>query len=261
MMKSTTKLSYTDAGTGSPLILLHAFPLNRRMWEAQVETFSRSWRVIAPDYPGFGESESWNEPFTLEILAEAIDTLIQEAGIHEKAVLLGLSMGGYLAFELVHKFQDRLKGLILSSTHPALDSEAGRQARFETAAFVQRDGAAALAGRMIPRLLGKSALENRRELPPLVQALIESNSVEGIVQACHAMANRRDAIPLLPQIQIPTLIISGTEDSIPIGMPPAEMHNRIGSSRWEVIENGGHLINLEQPQAFNQTVLSFLNSL
>jgi pimeloyl-ACP methyl ester carboxylesterase len=182
-------------------------------------------------------------------------------GIREKAVLLGLSMGGYLAFELVRKHQDKLKGLVLASTHPALDSEAGRQARFETASFAQHNGAAALAGRMIPRLLGKSMLKSGGKLPPLVQALIESNSIEGIVHACHAMANRRDAIPLLLEIQIPTLILSGAEDSIPPGMPPAEMHSRIASSRWEVVEQSGHLINLERPQAFNQAVLSFLNSI
>lgn len=251
-------LAYTDMGSGTPLVLLHAFPFNRRMWEQQLPAFSRSFRLIAPDYPGFGQSPAWADPFSLEDIADAVSRLLNELGVNEKIMLLGLSIGGYVAFEFVRKCQPRLKGLVLVATHPVADTEAGKMARAETAEFVKRAGAEALAERFIPRVLGKTSLAGRPEVSHQIHDLIVANSVEGIVQACHAMANRRDSTALLPEIKLPTLILSGSEDPLKPGMPPAEMQAQIAGSQWQVVEKCGHMVNLEQPQVFNQLVLSFL---
>jgi len=256
---STPSLAFTDLGSGRPLVLLHAFPLNRRMWEPQFAALAKDFRLIAPDYPGMGESPLSPTPYSLESLADSIMALLKSMDISEKVSLLGLSMGGYLAFEVARKYPGRLNALILAATHPAPDSEQGRQARQETAEMARKEGLEPLADRMLPRLLGKTTRDTHPELVGKVRAQIISNSKEGVAQASLAMAERRDSIPLLPQIQIPTLLLSGTEDPIIPGMPPEAVQQQIPVSAWTVIERSGHLLNLEQPGQFNRHVGEFLS--
>src|SRR4029450_5799450 len=138
-------LACTDQGVGSPLVLLHGFPLNRKMWDLEVKSWSQNSRVIAPDFRGFGDSPLSEGEFSMAGCAEDVVDLLESLGIRRKIVLLGLSMGGYVAFEFVRRYPDMLYGLILVGTQPAADSDAAKQARYETADFVRREGAAAVA--------------------------------------------------------------------------------------------------------------------
>lgn len=257
---SFDQMAYIDKGSGSPLVLLHAFPLNRCMWDAQFDYLSNWFRVIALDYHGFGDSPIAAIPFSLESLADDIAGLLDSLGVSNNIALLGLSMGGYVAFEFVRKYRQQLRAIVLAATHPALDSDSGRQARYEMAEKVQKEGATVLADEMIPRLLGNTTLKTRPELATKIRNLILRNPPEGIAHGSLAMATRRDSTDLLEKFQLPTLILSGEEDPIVPAMPPAVMHQKIAGSTWISIEKCGHLMNLERPEIFNNAVLEFLQS-
>ena len=228
------------------------------MWDAQVRAWSQNCRVIAPDFRGFGDSPTAQGEFSMAGCVEDLRDLLASLGIQKEVVLLGLSMGGYVCFEFVRRYQDMLRGLILVGTQPAGDSDASRQARYETAEFVRREGSAALAEKLIPRFLGKTTLANKPEVVETVRTLIQSNSPEAITQACYGLASRRDSTPLLPEIKTPTLIVSGSEDGLIPSAQAQTMQREIRHSQLVVVERCGHLINLEQPDVLNPVVTNFL---
>jgi pimeloyl-ACP methyl ester carboxylesterase len=231
------------------------------MWDAQIAAWSHRFRVIAPDWRGFGESPPSDEEFTMESCADDLQQLLRDRKVKETIVLLGLSMGGYIAFEFFRKYQDQLRGLILAATQPIADSEPSRKARYETAELVQKEGTDSLAGKLIPRLLGKTTLETKPEVVETVRSLIRSNSPQGIAKACDGLARRRDSSSLLDEIQIPTLVLAGSEDAIVPRVQAETLHQNIPSSRLTLVDESGHLINLEQPGRFQDAVLSFLKGL
>jgi len=254
-------LAHTDQGTGRPIVLLHGFPLSRRMWEVQVEAWSCEFRVIAPDFRGFGDSPRAPGEFSMAGCAEDLRDLLESLGIQNDIVLLGLSMGGYVCFEFVRRYQDLLRGLILVGTQPAGDSDASRQARYETAELVRREGSSALAEKLIPRFLGKTTLATKPEVAEIVRNLIQSNSPEAIAQACYGLASRRDSASFLADIRIPTLVVAGVEDTLIASVQSETMHRQLRHSQLVVVEHCGHLINLEQPQVLDHAVSGFLKRL
>ncbi len=179
-------------------------------------------------------------------------------GFDKKSILLGLSMGGYVAFEFVRRYPEMLCGLILVGTQPAADSDAAKQARYETADFVRREGTSALAERLIPRFLGKTTLATKQPVVESLRRLIESSLPEAVAQACYGLASRRDSRSLLAEIKLPTLIVAGSEDALVPSAQAEIMHSEIQDSSLVVIEQCGHLINLEQPKVLDQVVSNFL---
>ncbi len=253
-----TALTHTDAGSGRVVILIHGFPLTQQMWNAQINAFSPAYRIITPDLRGFGQSPLGTAPFTMESCADDIYDLLASKSIEQHVVLVGLSMGGYICFEFVRKYQHLLDGLILVATQPSADNEPARNSRREMAEFVLQEGPKALAARLTPRLLGRTTIEKKPHVAKTVCRLVESNCSEGIAKACFGLAARRDSTSVLPRIQVPTLIMAGSEDVlIPIAQSRA-MQERIPNSQIVVVEQCGHLINLEQSAVFEQTVSQFL---
>lgn len=252
-------LAYTDEGRGAPVVFLHAFPQSRTMWEPQVQALSKTHRVIAPDCRGFGESDAPLWRYTIEQFADDVRALLDHLAI-PRAVLVGLSMGGYTLFAFYRKYADRVSGLVLADTRAQADTEEGRAGRFAMAQTAYTKGAGAVADLMLPKLLSPVALKTRPELVQQVRATIERTQVSGIAGALMAMAERPDSVPLLPQIACPTLVIAGELDG---PTPPEEgrfMAERIPGARLEIIPQAGHLSNLEQPEAFNRAVRTFLFS-
>ena len=231
------------------------------MWDLEVKSWSQNFRVIAPDFRGFGDSPMSEGEFSMAGCAEDVADLVVSLGIRQKIVLLGLSMGGYVAFEFVRRYPEMLCGLILVGTQPAADSDAAKQARYETAEFVRREGTAALAERLIPRFLGKTTLATKRAVVETLRRLIESSSREAIAQASYGLASRADSTPLLTEIKVPTLIVAGAEDAIIPSAQSETMHRKIRDSQLVVVEQCGHLINLEQPKELDRVVDNFLNPL
>jgi pimeloyl-ACP methyl ester carboxylesterase len=253
-------LAYTDQGRGAPVVLLHAFPQSRAMWAPQVDVLSKTHRVIAPDFRGFGESDAPLWHYQLDQFADDVAGLLDYLSI-QRAVLAGLSMGGYTLFAFYRKHAARVKGLVLADTRAQPDTQEGRAGRFAMAQTAYTKGAGAIADVMLPKLLSPVALQTKPELVRQVRAAIEQTQISGIAGALMAMAERPDSVPLLAQIACPTLVITGELDG---PTPPADgrlMAGTIPGARLEIIPGAGHLSNLEQPDAFNRALQLFLQSL
>lgn len=254
------RLAWDDVGQGLPVVLLHAFPLNRRMWERQREELGGRYRIITPDFRGHGESEAAAEDSTMERLAENVRGLLDALSV-ERVVLGGLSMGGYVAFSFYRRYAARVAALVLADTRAGADTEEGRRGRTELAAVAEKDGSGAVAERMLPKLLGPSTQKSRPEVVAAAREMILSTSPAGIARALRGMAARPDSFDLLPRIDCPTLVLVGEEDVL---TPPAEaemLAKAIPGAKLAIIPGAGHLSNLEQPERFNRLLAGFLGQL
>ena len=253
-------LAHDDAGRGTLVVLLHAFPLSRAMWRPQREALAGACRLITPDLPGFGDSAPLGTPPTVETMAEQVAALLDRVAPREKVVLGGLSMGGYVAFAFVRKYADRLAGLILADTRAEPDDEAARANRDKLIAFAEANPPSAVVEQMLPKLLGPESA-SRPEVVEEVKRIGAAQRPAGIVGALRMMRDRPDSRPTLATLALPTLIVVGRDDA-PTPVSAAEgMAAQIPGSRLAVIEGAGHLSNLEKPEAFNEAVRSFVASL
>ena len=247
-----------DRGSGQAILLLHAFPLNGRMWEPQLDVLAARARLLAPDLPGFGLSPR-------PLAAPALDDYAREVlGVLDflevgRVVVVGLSMGGYLAFRLIDALGPRLIGLVLADTRATPDTEAGAFARHELAAEVEARGVDAAASAFLTKLLGPTTQRLQPALVDQVRAIIQENTPAGVAAALRAMAARPDSTPLLPRISCPVLCVAGEEDMLTPPDVARGMAEQIPRGRAIVIPLAGHLTNLEAPDAFNDALARFLS--
>lgn len=260
----SVELAWEEASQGAPVVLLHAFPVNRGMWEPQREELARRYRVITPDFRGHGETGLPvrqaglpEEDSTMERLAEDVRGLLDFLGL-QRVVLGGLSMGGYASFAFYRRYPERVAALILADTRASADTEEGLRGREELAAVAEKEGAAGVAERMLPKLLGASTHANRPEVVAAVREMILTTSPAGIVRALQGMAARPAAFDLLPKVQCPTLVVVGEEDTLTLPTDSEALAKAIPGARLEVIPAAGHLSNLENPAAFNRALDAFL---
>jgi pimeloyl-ACP methyl ester carboxylesterase len=255
-------MRYLEAGSGWPVVLLHAFPLSADMWRPQLEQAPDGWRLIAPDLRGFGHSagaETPTAPTTMDDMAADVIQLLDTLELG-RATIGGMSMGGYVTFALFRRAPERFFRMILADTRPQADTPEGREARRTMLELVRRGGARAVAGEMLPKLLGETSKRERPELEEAVRDMIEINGTPGIAGAIEAMMTRPDSTPLLSAIGVPALILVGAEDTL---TPPADsesMNRQIGRSQLVILPRAGHLSSLESPDAFSRALASFLAS-
>ncbi|MBX3235730.1 MAG: alpha/beta fold hydrolase [Nitrospiraceae bacterium] len=254
------RLGYEDQGAGLPLVFLHAFPVNRTMWRDQITDLSSQFRTIAIDLRGHGESDAPLWSYSLDDYADDVRALLDRLQIPQ-AVLIGLSMGGYVGFAFCRKYPQRVKGLVLCDTRAQADSPEGRAGRFNLAQAASKQGAAAVADMMVPKLLGATSIQTRSEVVERVRRMVLSNPVNGIVVDLMAMAARPDSTPLLGTIASPTLVIIGDEDHTTPLADATLMAERIPGAKLAIIPGAGHLSNVEQPTTFNRVLREFLQSL
>ena len=253
------RIDYEDAGEGTPVVFLHAFPLNRAMWVPQTTALAGDWRCVTIDVRGFGESSA-TSPFSVDRYADDVAVVLDHAGI-DRTIVVGLSMGGYIAFAFWRRHAERMRALVLADTRAGADSADTLQRRRELVAVARAKGTRAVAERQVVGLLGKSTRERRPDLVVDTQRIAEQASVEGIIGALEAMMARPDSTPTLPTITVPTLIVVGDEDVL---TPPKEaraMQAAIARGRLEVLGEAGHLSNVEQPSAFNAALERFLRTI
>ena len=253
-------IAYNDRGTGLPIVFLHAFPLNRTMWTAQEQALSSQFRVITIDLRGHGESDAPLWHYTLDQSAEDVRALLDQLAI-QQALFVGLSMGGYILFAFYRKYAERVKGMVLADTRAQADTEEGKEGRFQMAQVAYKKGPSAIADMMIPKLLSPATVQSRPEIVQAVRTKIEGNQISGIAGDLMAMAERPDSVSLLKQITCPTQVIVGGLDQ---ATPPSDarlMAEQIPGARLALIPNAAHLANLEQPDAFNQALASFLQTI
>src|SRR5262245_37041108 len=239
------------------LVLLHAFPLNARMWEPQQALAEFGWRIIAPQFPGFDGGTGAHPDATVDDYAGKLVDLLDSLHI-EQAVIAGLSMGGYVAFALMRHARRYFSGLVLADTRAPADTPEGRQGREKMRATLRDKGPSAIADEMIPKLLGATTLRERPAVGETVRSLIMSSSAEAIDGAINVLKTRPDSTPLLAGIHVPTLIVVGEEDALTPPDMSREMHRAIHGSELVLIPEAGHLANLERPRAFNAALAGFL---
>lgn len=254
------QVAYEETGKGRPLLLIHGYPLNRTMWEPQLHALADVAHVIAPDLWGFGESEPVADT-RMGTYAEELHGLAEALGATEPAVVCGLSMGGYIAFEYFRRYKNQVAGLILANTKAGPDSAEGKAGRDKSAALANEKGAGAIAEGMLPKMLSPKTYTNNPELVQRVKRMMESASVPGITAALIAMRDRPDSSPTLAEIKRPVLVIGGADDQL---FPQTEFQNIAGAladGRLEILPDAGHMSNLDQPDLFNEAVRLFLRKL
>jgi 3-oxoadipate enol-lactonase len=235
------------------LLLLHAFPLDASMWSPQISALDDAVPIVAPNAPGFGGAALSTEASTMDEIADRAANDLTAAGI-ERAVVVGLSMGGYAAFSLWRRHRYRVLGLVLSNTRSGADDEAGKDRRKALADRLKAEG----NGFMVqdpPPLLSANAPQ---ELWDRVRDVIRAQPPEAIAAASLGMAQRADSTPDLAGIEVPTLVVTSTGDTL---IPPeatSPMASQIPGARLETIEGAGHLSNLEAPEEFNRLLREHL---
>ena len=249
-------IGYEDAGRGMPVILLHGFPHDRRLWMRQLPALGACCRCIAPDLRGFGESTT-ARPYSMDQYADDLAQLMDALEIGS-AVVVRLSMGGYITLACWRRHRARLRALVLADTRAGADSEEGKRKRHDMIALARERGSDAVADAMITAMVGKTTRERQPEVAAAMRAMLAAAPVDGIAGALEAMMARPDSTPTLAAITVPTLIVVGDEDVL---TPPEEsraMHAAIAGSRLEVIPHAGHVSNVERPAAFNRVVSDFV---
>jgi len=249
--------AFADEGSGPAILLLHGYPFNRTMWRDQIDELKSQYRLIAPDLRGLGESTSAGEIATMDQMARDVAALLDHLQL-QRAVICGLSMGGYVAFDFCHLFPDRVQGLVLAGTRAPADNDQERQIREQQAARMLAQGMDGIATETLPKLLAKETLAGKPEVADRIRKMIDTANPRGAAAAQLGMAARRDYSEDLARIETSTLIIVGREDRIRPVTDAEFMHGKIPNSRLKIIEDAAHVSNLDQPEVFNRILLGFL---
>jgi 3-oxoadipate enol-lactonase len=254
------EIGYDEAGSGTPVVLLHGFPFNRTMWSEQIEALAPRHHVLAPDLRGHGETTVTAGPATMEDMARDVSALMEKLDI-SRAAVCGISMGGYVAMALYRMFPLRARALVLADTRPGVDTEEARANREVQAEKALQEGMAGIADAMLPKLLSPKTVARNPAVVARVREMILKTNPEGAAAALRGMAQRRDQTSFLSRVVAPALVMVGREDKITPLADAELMHREIGGARLAVIEDAGHVSNLEQPESFNAVLKKFLRDL
>ena len=252
-------VSYSDQGPDdAPIIIfIHGFPLNKSMWDIQVETLKKNYRVITYDIRGHGNSHPGIDEFFIELFVNDLLRFIKKLGI-EKSILCGLSLGGYIALNAVLKYPDRFDGLILNDTQCIADTPEIKENRCNAIIRIKEKGVEQYADEIIKNLFAQETFTKNKNVIDAVKEMIISTPKQSLCNTLHALAERKETCTQLHEINIPVLIMVGQEDKITPIAAAQQMHEKILNSKLEIIQQAGHLSNLENPTAFNTHLVNFL---
>jgi len=255
------ELCYQTAGAGTPIILIHGHPFDHSMWDPQIVAFSMDYKVIAPDLRGYGKSNLPDPASTrFEDYATDVIQLADYLGV-DTFHLGGLSMGGQIIMEIYRQAPSRVKSLILADTFASLDTPQARQARDEGAKRLEKEGMKGYADESIYKMLKSDHVASMPDVSGHVLKMMKATSPVAAATAMRARSGRIDYLnEVLPNINIPVLIVVGRQDEFTPVAKAEEMRQKLQNSRLVVIEDAGHMPNLEHPGEFNQIVLDFLKS-
>jgi pimeloyl-ACP methyl ester carboxylesterase len=246
------------AGQGEPILFVHAFPLDRRIWQSQVAAFAGTHRVIVPDLPGFGESGPPPAAAIIEDYADELAAVLDALEVREPVTLCGLSMGGYIAFAFFKRHRKRVRRLVLCDTKATEDPLEKKSDRELLAVEVLEQGTAKLAQNMPSNLLGKTTQRERPTIVETVRTMIADATPAGVAAASRAMALRPESTGLLAKIDVPALVVCGEEDVISTPQEMREMANQIPGAAYVEIAGAGHLSPLERSDDFNDALRRFM---
>jgi pimeloyl-ACP methyl ester carboxylesterase len=253
-------MEYDDVGGGRPVVLLHAFPLDRTMWRPQLDDLQKDYRLIAPDLRGFGGTQGFVDAPSVEGMADDVAVLLHDLHIEEPVVLGGLSMGGYVALAFARKYPDRLLALILADTRAEADTAEAKANRDKMIEFAGSHPARAVIDQLMPKMVSAETQARRPEVVEEVRRIAGAQTAAGVINALRALRDRPDASLTLDNISVPALVIVGDEDQL---TPPAlseKLVAGIRNARLATIPGAGHLSNLEQPARFSAALRAFLQA-
>lgn len=253
------KVNYNDHGPqfAPVIVFIHGFPFNKDIWNLQAELFRANYRVITYDVRGHGQTEEGSLKPGIDLFAEDLIGLMDALEI-EKAIVCGLSMGGYIALNAVQRFTKRFNGLVLSGTRCAADTPEAKDQRYASIRILKEKGIDFYADENLKKLFAPVSFTSRREEVKATRNMIVNTKIEVISNTLIALAERRETCSRLSEIVIPSFVIVGNEDKI---TPPTEaefLHEQIKNSVLKKIDYAGHLANLENTHDYNETLKSFI---
>lgn len=254
-------LSYEDVGEGEiPIIFLHGYPFDKSMWQQQLNYLKSSYRVIACDIRGFGKSTDEKTPLSIDLFADDLIQFMDILAI-DKAIVCGLSMGGFITLNAMKRFHSRFEALILCDTQCVADTEAIKEKRHKTMDDIELNGVDAFNEGFIKSVFHPDSLTHKKVLVDQLRTVVFANTQHMIKEGLVALAERSETCSSLSEIDIPTLIICGREDAVTPLEQSEFMHDHIKGSKLKVIDKAGHVSNLEQPDEFNKHLLDFLTTI
>lgn len=250
---------YDDHGEGKlPLIFIHGFPFDKSSWQPQMEFLRDRHRVIAYDIRGFGHSMPGDEKFSIVLFADDLIAFMDALEI-PKAIVCGLSMGGYILLNAVHRYPERFSALILSDTQCIADTPEAKEKRFKGIKQIEEGGLNEYAASSVKALFSEHSQNTKKEAVEKIRKIILATPPDTITRTLHALAERNETCDILGGITIPTLILCGREDKV-TPPPQAEyLHAHIKNSVFHIIDKAGHLSNLENEEEFNKYLQQFIS--
>lgn len=257
-------LNLLDEGQGRPVVFVHGFPLDGRMWDAQRAAFNSSCRVIIPDLCGFGQSRNdsfTEEKLTMTRLADDCAEILNQLEIAEPVMFCGLSMGGYIAWEFARWHREKLAGLIVCDSRALPDTAETVNTRKKSADELRANGSEQLIAAMSLKLFSQQTIQNKPEVIEAVKTQMKQADPLAMAAAQFGMAERFDATELLPELDVPALLLGGEDDII---SPPTEMSEiatAMPNAQFVEIPQAGHMAPMENPEAVNTAISGFLDQM
>lgn len=256
-----TTICYDDLGAGTiPVIFIHGFPFDKSMWQPQVNFLKSSHRVIAYDIRGFGKSTTGTEKAGISLFADDLIGLMDALQI-SKAIVCGLSMGGYILLDAIIRYPGRFEAIILSDSQCIADSAETKEKRKSAIQQIEDEGLSKFAEGFVQNVFCKESLINRKDLVEKIKNVILSTTPSVVTATLRALAERDERCSSLHEISIPALILCGTEDSLTPLAQSEFMYSKIINSTFKRIEKAAHLANLEQADEFNGHMNKFISGL
>jgi pimeloyl-ACP methyl ester carboxylesterase len=251
------ELHYEVRGEGEPVLFLHGFPFTGALWDPVVERLGGGWRCIVPDLRGMGRSPA-TAGAGMDDYADDLARLLDALGETRPVVLIGMSMGGYVAFAFARRHPERVRALVLVATRAQADTEEGAHGRLATADRVLREGSRVVADDMLGKLFAASAPE---ELRSRWHATMAATPPEGVAAALRAMAVRPDSLGTLRELDRPVLVVMGEDDAIVPVEDGRRMAEGARAGRLVTVPGAGHMVTVERPDAVADALRGFLDSL
>lgn len=251
-------LFYREEGSGLPVVLLHGFAEDGAIWNNQAEQLKVSYRVLIPDLPGSGLSSSLSSDTSMEKMADDILLLLDREAV-QNCVLIGHSMGGYIALAFAEKYPERLKGLGLFHSTAYADSEEKKAARQKSIEFIRKFGSAAFIRQSAPNLFSTDTRNDHQELITWMIDRYSGFSPDSLVYYYEAMIRRPDRTAVLKRLEKPVLFVIGNQDQAVPPQQALEQSHLPALSHIHILKQSGHAGMLEEPAQSNSILQSFLN--
>jgi 3-oxoadipate enol-lactonase len=255
-------VSYIDEGATNSrtIMLIHGFPLNKSMWNKQVGVLKQNYRVVAYDIRGHGNTDVGSDNFSIDLFVNDLLGLMDTLKI-EKTVLCGFSMGGYIALNAIENYPERFNALLLCDTNCTADLPEAKEKRMKAIESIKEKGLEPYAEESLKKLFAPISFSTHKDQIAIVKEMIIKTSKQALYKTLHALAERKETCSKLHEIKVPVLIMVGKEDEITPPEAALSMHEKIKGSTIHIVENAGHLSNLENPGEFNHQLTGFLSSI